>query len=173
MHIDIYYMCIVYIFICWCALQSVWKMERNQSRWMHCLAVSREERGFSRLPECFYLSRLSHPRARLMFPILGHPVNEEERRALNTYRFPYTTHVTSFPPIYVLFHAHNGQSTIFVLPAPDFSRSWFPGLIRVNEQKCRFRKWRKHSGFCVWTLTPNIDSHLLLTYLWTLNDHFK
>jgi len=58
---------------------------------------------------------------RLTFPILGHP--EEERRALNAYRFPYTTHVTSFSPIYVLFHAHNRQSAISILPAPNFSRS--------------------------------------------------
>lgn len=110
---------------------------------------------------------------RLTFPILGHPVDEEERRALNAYRFPYTTYVTSFLPIYVLFHAHNGQSTISILPAPNFSRSWFPGLIRVNEQKCRFRKWRKHFGFCVWTLTPNLNSRqfLPLSYLfqWSLS----
>lgn len=102
---------------------------------------------------------------RLTFPIVGHPVNEEERRALNAYRFPYTTHVTSFPPIYVLFHAHNGQSAISILPAPDFSRSWFPGLIRVNEQKCRFRKWRKHFGLCVWPLTH-------ANFYLSLNDHF-
>jgi len=141
-----------YIFICWCILQSVWKMERNQSLWMHCLAVSGGRKRFFLaagvfLPVTFVASTSS----RLTFPILGHSVDEEERRALNAYRFPYRTHVTSFPSIYVLFHTHNGQSPIFILPAFNFFRSWFPGLIWVNEQKCRFRKWRKHSGFCVWT----------------------
>lgn len=37
--------------------------------------------------------------------------------ALNAYRFPYTTHVTSFSSIHVLFQTYNGQSTISVLPA--------------------------------------------------------
>lgn len=109
---------------------------------------------------------------RLTFPILGHPVDEEERRALNAYRFPYISHdIRNFfsTDIYVLFHAHNGQSTSSILPAPDFSRSWFPSLIRVNEQKCRFRKWRKHFGFYVWTLTPNLDSCQLLL----LSYHFE
>lgn len=68
------------------------------------------------LPVTFVASTSS----RLTFPILGHPVNEEERRALNAYRFPYTrnffsTDIRAFP---------RAQWTIdYLYITSDFSRS--------------------------------------------------
>lgn len=75
--------------------------------------ISGEERGFSRsVSTCHVCASASH--------VSNSRIPRRRGRtsdALNAYRFPYTTHVTSFSSIHVLFQTYNGQSTISVLPA--------------------------------------------------------
>lgn len=123
-------------------------MKRNQSHWMQCLAVSGKKEVFlacqsvSTCHVCRIHQSASH------VSISRTPRGRGRTSGVECVSLSvHDTRNFFFTDIYVLFHAHNGQSTISVLPAPNFSWSWFPGLIRVNGQKCRFRKWRKHSSF--------------------------
>lgn len=128
-------------------------MEWNQSRWMHCLlSFLKKERGFSRLPECVStchafvvrptvrVSRFQFwdtPRTWWWWNTSGASECVSFPDTRNYYFFFFFTVVCTFPRIqWTIDH-------LYTISAPNFSRSWFTGLIRVNEQKCRFRKWRK------------------------------
>lgn len=104
----------VYVLICWFA--SIGMKNGTEPIALNALSSRLEgrKRFFSAAGVFLPVTFVASTSPRLTFPILGHPVDEEERRALNAYRFPYTTYVTSFLPIYVLLHAHNGQSTISI-----------------------------------------------------------
>jgi len=98
-------MCIlcIYLYLLMCSSIGV----KNETEPIALNALSSRLQGRKRffsvagvfLPVTFVAS--TSPR--LTFPILGHPVDEEERQALNAYRFSCMTHVTSFPPIYRAF----------------------------------------------------------------------